>query len=96
MEKLLNVIHTETEKLRSLAYELRGLSKSFEDVGNDVMAQRCRDISNEIFTSQSKMNEALGLELKEQIDKNYQTSATILKAALAGAQIERISNSKKE
>ncbi len=96
MEKLLNVIGIETEKLRNLVYELKDLSTSFDNVGNEIMAQRCRDISNEIYTSQSKINEALGLELKEQIDKNYQTSATILKAALAGAQLERVSNSRKE
>lgn len=83
MNDYLNKIHSATNNIRGVAYELHSLSGSFQITGNNAMADTLLVLSKELLRYQSEINDAVGENLSIELHRAQENSATIVKTALA-------------
>ena len=89
MSEWLDKIHDAQHDLDEVATELSHLACSFADVGNTATAIRLKNYAKRIWEAEKAVGEGTNASIDESLKFAQQGSATILKACLAGAQMER-------
>jgi hypothetical protein len=85
MAEWLDKVHKNSEKIRSISYELENLARGFSIVGNEVVAKDLFEMAKDLKTSEKAINDGVGEMICKDLKKSEETSRTILNAAISGA-----------
>jgi len=94
MQKLLEVVHTETSAMYNIAFKMKGMARSFYETGNDSVAARLVMVAEHLEASANNINKALGETINQQVIDGQRRCTDLLKAVLAGVGVD--DNDRKE
>jgi hypothetical protein len=76
-----------TADLLEVCYELNKIASAFSVTGNVDMANTLWRLSESIYNAKESISEGMSMEINQRLEYSQQASASILKAALAGAKL---------
>jgi hypothetical protein len=89
MEDFLKVINKQCDCLAGIASRIGNYAKSFQAIGNDKLSQELWTIVYELNACQKTIQQEVGKDIDRQFKQAQQSSATVLKAALAGIAVAK-------
>ena len=81
----LEQIRKATSIIFDAAYIIKQKAASFYDIGNEIFSVELNLMADDLLKAQEVINRSVSYAVSEQVKRSGQTTATILKATLAGA-----------
>lgn len=82
--KHLDTVFDNWDAMRNVSYRLQRLATSFDDVGNETVADKLWKISEEVMAWADKVRDTHGEKLSDDLNRSKEATANILMAFVGG------------